>query len=292
MRGIVLAGGSGTRLRPMTLAMSKQLLPIHDKPLIYYPLGTLMLAEIREILVISTPTDLPAFKRVLGSGAQWGLKLSYAEQPRPDGLAQAYTIGAEFVEGSASALILGDNIFYGHGLTEILAEAAAMREGATIFAYRVSDPQRYGVVEFDTAGRAVSLEEKPAKPKSPWAITGLYFYDSQAPCFAAGLKKSTRGEYEITDLNKAYLERGALRVRCLGRGLAWLDTGTPESLLQAAQYVYAVEQRQGQSVACLEEIAFQQGWIGVEDVRRAAAHMSKNGYGAYLAALAEERAPG
>jgi glucose-1-phosphate thymidylyltransferase len=288
MRGIVLAGGSGTRLHPMTLAASKQLLPVYDKPLIYYPLSTLMLAGIQEILVISTPTDLPAFKRVLGSGAQWGLKLSYAEQSRPDGLAQAYTIGAEFVEGSASALILGDNIFYGHGLTEILAEAAAIREGATVFAYRVSDPQRYGVVEFDAAGRAVSLEEKPARPKSQWAVTGLYFYDSRAPRLAAGLKKSARGEYEITDLNQAYLKCGALSVRRLGRGFAWLDTGTPESLLQAAQYVRAVELRQGQSIACLEEIAFRQRWIGVEDIRRAAAQLCKNGYGAYLAALVEE----
>ena len=292
MRGIVLAGGSGTRLHPMTLATSKQLLPVYNKPLIYYPLSTLMLAGIQEILVISTPTDLPAFRRVLGSGAQWGLKLAYAEQSRPDGLAQAYTIGAEFVEGSASALILGDNIFFGHGLTDILAEAAAIREGATVFAYRVNDPQRYGVAEFDAAGRAVSLEEKPTKPKSRWAVTGLYFYDSQAPRLAAGLKKSARGEYEITDLNRAYLERGALNVRRLGRGFAWLDTGTPESLLQAAQYVHAVEQRQGQSIACLEEIAFQQGWIGVEDIRRAATQLSKNGYGAYLAALAEERADG
>jgi len=289
MRGIVLAGGSGTRLHPMTLATSKQLLPVYDKPLIYYPLSTLMLAGIREILVISTPTDLPAFKRVLGSGAQWGLKLAYAEQPRPDGLAQAYTIGAEFVEGAASALVLGDNIFFGHGLTEALAEATAAPDGATVFAYRVSDPQRYGVIEFDAAGRAVSLEEKPAKPKSSWAVTGLYFYDSQAPRLAAGLKKSARGEYEITDLNRAYLERGALNVRRLGRGFAWLDTGTPESLLQAAQYVHAIEKRQGQSVACLEEIAFKQGWIGIEDVRRAAAQLCKSGYGAYLAALAEER---
>jgi glucose-1-phosphate thymidylyltransferase len=289
MRGIVLAGGSGKRLHPMTLAVSKQLLPVYDKPLIYYPLSTLMGAGIREILLISTPDDLPLFKRVLGSGAQWGLALSYAEQPRPDGLAQAYTIGAEFVEGSASALILGDNVFFGHGLTEILTAAASGREGATVFAYRVSDPQRYGVVEFDAAGRVVSLEEKPARPKSPWAVTGLYFYDSRAPGFAAALKKSARGEYEITDLNKAYLERGALQVRRLGRGFAWLDTGTPDSLLQAAQYVHAIEQRQGQSVACLEEIALSKGWIGVEDVRRAAAQLPNNRYGAYLSALAEER---
>ena len=291
MRGIVLAGGSGTRMHPMTLATSKQLLPVYDKPLIYYPLSTLMLAGIREILVISTPADLPQFKRVLGSGAQWGLKLAYAEQARPDGLAQAYVIGAEFVEGAPSALILGDNIFYGHGLTEILAEASARREGATVFAYRVSDPERYGVVEFDAAGRALSLEEKPQAPKSPWAVTGLYFYDAQAPRHAAGLKKSARGEYEITDLNNAYLQNGSLNVRRLGRGFAWLDTGTPESLLQAAQYVHAVEQRQGQRIACLEEIAFTMGWIGVEDVRRAAAQMSKNGYGAYLAALARDHTP-
>jgi glucose-1-phosphate thymidylyltransferase len=290
MRGIILAGGSGTRLHPMTLATSKQLLPVYDKPMIYYPLSTLMLAGIREILIITTPADLPQFKRVLGSGAQWGLTLSYAEQPRPDGLAQAYTIGAEFVEGSTSALVLGDNIFYGHGLTEILTEATALRDGATIFAYRVTDPERYGVVEFDDAGRALSLEEKPARPKSPWAVTGLYFYDERAPSLAAGLKKSARGEYEITDLNKAYLESGALDVRRLGRGFAWLDTGTPESLLQAAQYVHAVEQRQGQRIACLEEIAFLMGWIGVDDLRRAAAQLSKNGYGAYLAALAAEHA--
>lgn len=288
MRGIVLAGGSGTRLHPMTLATSKQLLPIYDKPLIYYPLSTLMLAGIREILVISTPTDLPAFQRVLGSGAQWGLKLSYAEQPRPDGLAQAYTIGAEFVEGSASALVLGDNIFYGHGLTEILTEAAAMREGATVFAYRVSDPQRYGVVEFDAAGRAVSLEEKPAKPKSPWAVTGLYFYDSQAPRLAAGLKKSARGEYEITDLNKAYLAGGDLGVRRLGRGFAWLDTGTPASLLEAGEYVRAIEQRQGQRIACLEEIAFRNGWIDSKELSVAIGKFSKSGYGAYLSAVLKE----
>jgi glucose-1-phosphate thymidylyltransferase len=291
MRGIILAGGSGTRLYPMTLATSKQLLPVYDKPMIYYPLSTLMLAGIREILIISTPTDLPQFKRVLGSGAQWGLKLSYAEQPRPDGLAQAYTIGAEFVEGSNSALVLGDNIFYGHGLTEILTEVAGTRDGATIFAYRVTDAERYGVVEFDAAGRALSLEEKPVRPKSPWAVTGLYFYDERAPSFAAGLRKSARGEYEITDLNKAYLDSGALNVRRLGRGFAWLDTGTPESLLNAAQYVHAVEQRQGQRIACLEEIAFLMGWIGIDEHRRAAAQLSKNGYGAYLAALATEHAP-
>jgi glucose-1-phosphate thymidylyltransferase len=289
MRGIVLAGGSGTRMHPMTLATSKQLLPVYDKPLIYYPMSTLMLAGIREILIISTPADLPQFKRVLGSGAQWGLKLAYAEQARPDGLAQAYVIGAEFVEGAPSALILGDNIFYGHGLTEILIAASAQQRGATVFAYRVSDPERYGVVEFDAAGRALSLEEKPKAPKSPWAVTGLYFYDAQAPRFAARLKKSARGEYEITDLNSAYLENGQLNVQRLGRGFVWLDTGTPESLLHAAQYVHAVEQRQGQRIACLEEIAFLMGWIGIDDLMRAAAQMSKNGYGAYLAALARER---
>ncbi|THD43512.1 MAG: glucose-1-phosphate thymidylyltransferase RfbA [Bradyrhizobium sp.] len=289
MRGIILAGGSGTRLHPMTLGASKQLLPVYDKPLIYYPLSTLMLAGIRDILLISTPDDLPRFRRVLGSGAQWGLRLAYAEQPRPEGLAQAYVIGASFVEGSPSALVLGDNIFYGHGLTEILGEAVGLKEGATVFAYRVSDPERYGIVEFGADGEPLSIEEKPVAPKSHWAVTGLYFYDREAPAIAARLKKSARGEYEITDLNKAYLERGALAVRRLGRGFAWLDTGTPAALLQAAQYVHAVEQRQGQQIACLEEIAFARGWIDIEEVRRAAARLSKSSYGAYLAALAEQR---
>ena len=288
MRGIILAGGSGTRLHPMTLAASKQLLPVYDKPMVYYPLSALMLAGAREILVISTPEDLPAFKRLLGSGAQWGVALSYAEQPRPEGLAQAYTIGAPFVEGHNSALVLGDNIFYGHGLTDALAAAAARKEGATVFAYHVRDPERYGVVEFDWDGRAISLEEKPAQPKSNWAVTGLYFYDRRAPEYAASLKPSPRGELEITDLNRIYLENEALNVERLGRGFAWLDTGTPASLLEAAQYVQAIEQRQGQRVACLEEIAFIKGWIDAQAMQEAAARLSKSGYGDYLLKVLKE----
>jgi glucose-1-phosphate thymidylyltransferase len=282
MRGIVLAGGSGTRLHPMTLAASKQLLPVYDKPMVYYPLSALMLAGAREILIISTPEDLPSFKRLLGSGAQWGIALSYAEQPRPEGLAQAYIIGAPFVEGHNSALVLGDNIFYGHGLTEVLTNARRRENGATIFAYHVRDPERYGVVDFDGDGKAVSLEEKPAKPKSNWAVTGLYFYDRRASDYAASLRPSARGELEITDLNRVYLELSALSVERLGRGFAWLDTGTPASLLEAAQYVQAIEQRQGQRVACLEEIAYAQGWIDAGMMREAAARLAKSGYGAYL----------
>jgi glucose-1-phosphate thymidylyltransferase len=288
MRGIILAGGSGTRLHPMTLAASKQLLPVYDKPMIYYPLSVLMLAGIRDILVISTPDDLPSFKRLLGSGAQWGVSLTYAAQPRPEGLAQAYTIGASFVEGHPSALVLGDNIFYGHGLTESLRSAAARTEGATVFGYHVRDPERYGVVEFDRDGRAVSLEEKPVTPKSNWAITGLYFYDRRAPEYAGSLRPSARGEYEITDLNRLYLDAGKLTVERLGRGFAWLDTGTPASLLEAAQYVHAIEQRQGQRVACLEEIAFLQGWIDARMIVDAAARLAKSGYGAYLLRLLKE----
>lgn len=288
MRGIILAGGSGTRLHPMTLAASKQLLPVYDKPMVYYPLSVLMLAGVREILLISTPEDLPAFKRLLGSGAQWGLTLSYAEQPKPEGLAQAYSIGAPFVAGHNSALVLGDNIFYGHGLTETLTDAATRKEGATVFAYHVRDPERYGVVEFDSNGRAISLEEKPARAKSNWAVTGLYFYDSRAPEYAASLKPSTRGEFEITDLNRIYLENNALRVERLGRGFAWLDTGTPASLLEAAQYIQAIEQRQGQRVACLEEIAFSRGWIEKQALRAAAARFAKSGYGDYLKQLLQE----
>jgi glucose-1-phosphate thymidylyltransferase len=272
----------------MTLAASKQLLPVYDKPMIYYPLSALMLADVREILVISTPEDLPSFKRLLGSGAQWGLTLAYAEQPRPEGLAQAYTIGAPYVEGHNSALVLGDNIFYGHGLTEVLHAAATRAGGATVFAYHVSDPDRYGVVEFDRNGRALSLEEKPARPKSKWAVTGLYFYDARAPEYAASLKPSARGELEITDLNRIYLEAGALNVERLGRGFAWLDTGTPASLLEAAQYVQAIEQRQGQRVACLEEIAFRKNWIDRQELRVAAARLSKSGYGLNLRSLVEE----
>jgi glucose-1-phosphate thymidylyltransferase len=280
MRGIILAGGSGTRLHPMTLVTSKQLLPVYDKPMIYYPLSTLMLAGIREILIISTPDDLPQFKRLLGSGEQWGISLSYAVQPKPEGLAQAYIIGAEFVEGRRSALILGDNIFYGHGLQETLAETP--KTGATIYAYHVRDPERYGVVEFDAEGRAVSLEEKPTKPKSNWAVTGIYFYDEQAPKYAEKLKPSARGELEITDLNRVYLERGELNVARLGRGYAWLDTGTPESLLEAAEYVRAVEHRQGQKISCLEEIAFLQGWIDRKALENSAYLHGKSGFGLYL----------
>ena len=288
MRGIILAGGSGTRLHPMTLAMSKQLLPVYDKPMIYYPLSVLMLAGGRGNLVISTPEDLPLFRRLLGSGAQWGVTLSYAEQPRPDGLAQAYVIGASFVEGRNSVLLLGDNIFYGQGLTESLATARGRTDGATVFAYHVSDPERYGVVEFDRSGRAVSLEEKPAVPKSNWAVTGLYFYDRHAATYAASLKPSARGELEITDLNRIYLECGALNVERLGRGFAWLDTGTPASLLAAAQYVHAIEQRQGQRIACLEEIAFRQGWIDEVAIAEAAGKLRNSDYGTYLLQLMKE----
>ena len=286
MRGIILAGGSGTRLHPMTLVTSKQLLPVYDKPMIYYPLGTLMLAGVREIMIISTPEDLPNFKKLLGSGAQWGISLSYAEQPKPEGLAQAYVIAAEFVEGRRSVLVLGDNIFYGHGLTEILRKP--QQTGATVFAYHVSDPERYGVVEFDISGRAGSIEEKPAKPKSNWAVTGLYFYDERAPKYAAGLKPSPRGELEITDLNRIYLENGELSVVKLGRGFAWLDTGTPQSLLEASGYVHAIERRQGQSIACLEEIAFRSGWITKIDLRELGHKLSKNSYGKYILAIADE----
>ena len=290
MRGIILAGGSGTRLHPMTLAASKQLLPVYDKPMIYYPLSVLMLAGVSEILIISTPDDLPAFRRLLGSGAQWGLSLSYEEQPRPDGLAQAYIIGAKFLDGQPSILVLGDNIFYGHGLTESLRAAHARTHGATVFAYHVRDPERYGVVEFDPDGRAISLEEKPPAPKSNWAVTGLYFYDAQACEIAASLKPSPRGELEITDLNRVYLERGTLSVERLGRGFAWLDTGTPASLIEAAQYVQAIEQRQGQRIACLEEIAFHNGWIDAHAMREAAGKLAKSGYGAYLLQVLQEAA--
>ena len=288
MRGIVLAGGSGTRLHPMTLAASKQLLPVYDKPMIYYPLSVLMLAGVREILIISTPDDLPSFRRLLGSGAQWGVSFAYAEQPRPEGLAQAYIIGAPFVGDRDSVLVLGDNIFYGHGLTESLKSAGARGGGAAVFAYHVTDPERYGVVEFDAAGRAISLEEKPASPKSNWAVTGLYFYDSRAPEIAAQLKPSPRGELEITDLNRAYMEAGRLHVERLGRGFAWLDTGTPKSLLEAAQYVQAIEQRQGQRIACLEEIAYRNGWIDAQALKDAAAKLAKSGYGGYLLQVLRE----
>jgi glucose-1-phosphate thymidylyltransferase len=267
----------------MTFVTSKQLLPVYDKPMIYYPLSTLMLAAVREILIISTPDDLPNFKKLLGSGAQWGLSLSYAEQPKPEGLAQAYIIGAQFVEGHLSVLVLGDNIFYGHGLTETLKEPK--RAGATVFAYHVSDPERYGVVDFDAQGSVLSIEEKPAKPKSNWAVTGLYFYDEHAPKYAAHLKPSTRGELEITDLNRIYLENAELSVVQLGRGFAWLDTGTPQSLLEASEYVHAIERRQGQRIACLEEIAFRSGWIDEGTAREAANRYIKSDYGKYLLSI-------
>jgi glucose-1-phosphate thymidylyltransferase len=287
MKGILLAGGAGTRLHPVTKGVSKQLIPIYDKPLVYYPLSTLMLAGIRDVLVITTPEDQAAFRRLLGTGADFGLRLSYAVQPRPDGIAQAFVIGREFIGRDAVALALGDNVFYGHGLPEILRAAVARPAGATVFAYRVRDPERYGVVEFDAEGHAVSLEEKPKTPRSPWAVTGLYVYDHAVCGIAEGLKPSARGELEITDVNLEYLKRRALRVEKLGRGIAWLDTGTHEALLQAANFIQALEERQGLKVACLEEIAFASGWIGADDVRRAAAAMGKSVYGRYLVSLLE-----
>jgi len=284
-KGIVLAGGSGTRLHPLTKAVSKQLMPIYDKPLIYYPLTTLMLAGIREILIITTPADQPAFKALLGDGKAWGMEISYEVQPSPDGLAQALTIGRRFIDGQPSALVLGDNLFYGHGFPDLLMQAASRQEGATVFAYYVRDPTAYGVVQMDANGRAVSIEEKPAVPKSNLAVTGLYFYDSHAPELAASLKPSARGELEITDLNRLYMEKGLLNVERIGRGVAWLDTGTPEALLQAASFIQTLQARQGLQVACPEEIAFLKGWIDSEKLAQIAAPLRKTAYGQYLLAL-------
>jgi len=289
-KGIILAGGSGSRLHPATLAaVSKQLLPIFDKPMIYYPLSTLMLADIRDILIISTPQDTPRFEQLLGDGSQWGLRFSYAVQPSPDGLAQALIIGADFIGADDVTLILGDNVFYGHGFPTLLASACGRASGATVFAYRVNDPQRYGVVEFGEDQKAISIEEKPEKPKSHYALTGLYFFDKDAADIARRVRPSARGELEITDVNRAYLEAGKLKVEILGRGYAWLDTGTHESILEASQFVATIEHRQGVKVACLEEIAFGNGWIDSQQVARAADSLAKTSYGQYLRRFLEER---